>query len=336
MSMLALALLQGCGDDGTSAITPTSVHETGTVEDTGDTGTITTEPGPDVPPPDPVAMATSLEAALTLVPELSTRACFDVYADLAADSTRVCPLVVGTELGREWAMDSCTGPGGTTYSGTMVFDDDQHEYVADTLFDDWFTPYGSLVGPAWPEPGAFTGDTNGLWIDGHAAIGPPGGEIDSFLLAGRFRSLSATQDGVQLRWHGLEGTCLYDRPVGTWIDRRPTLWVHLAQLSAEGSDAYRTEVDGTIGNLPAPYASVSFQALAWTDPRLGGSCALEPTGAVELRHDDGPAYRVTFGDACDGCGRISVLGFDLGEMCADFSALARPFADTTFSSAELP
>lgn len=341
-----LAML-GCGGDD-DPTTPTDqpddhtgtppTHETsGPTGTTGDTGAVVTHP--EVDPPDAVAMAADLQAAIDLVPLLSTNGCYDTYAAIAAqDSFALCPNWIDAEpLGRTWARNNCVAPGGTTYAGSFTVTDDQRDFVSDDLFPHWFVPLGASVVPAYVPGAEFTGNSNGLWFSSHSSASIPNYDPSTFTVAADMRGVTALEGGVRVRWQSLEGTCTFQLPTGTWVDAKPTLWIHLAQLSPDGTSTYRTQVDGSIGNLAQPYTTAAFQSLVMTDPALpGGSCAIEPVGSVAMRHTEGQQYTVTFGGDCDGCGRISVMGQDFGEMCADFSPMLRELADTTFAHAAMP
>ncbi|MCA9488474.1 MAG: hypothetical protein KC621_01080 [Myxococcales bacterium] len=327
--MWTWTLLTACHPtDGSS---PTDTVPTDSVTTpTGDTGgaTTTTPTGPELPPPDMPALKAALQAGVAWVPKMSLEACIDAWNVASADSSRRCPLY--SEIGEttKW-YGGCEDAGGVSYTGNMSYITRLDEFVQVYLWDRWFVDHATEVDPTWAG-GSFTGTTEGLILSGTGWSYV--GLEDTWLAVGEFQSITAVQDDVRLRWHALEGICVAEQPVGTWVNTLQP-WLHIAQLSPEGSGTYRTWVDGTITGLtPDGYDTVSFDDLWMVDPAFGG-CADEPTGAIEVRHEDGWVYRVVFGDTCDGCGIVEATG---EEVCLDFTALRGAMAPTADYDPNLP
>ncbi len=105
-----------------------------------------------------------------------------------------------------------------------------------------------------------------------------------------------------------------------WIarDRGVELYVDLVEAEGGWDGTWTVGVSRLDG---VAWAYVYDFALS----SAAGGCTAEPAGAVEILDAAGTWYEVAFdGDvACDGCGAAAVDGAPLGEVCADFSALAR-------------
>lgn len=317
------AVLAACAPGSTSPVD--SVPTTGTTTtdavptaDTGGTGV--TEPvGP--PPPDVVAMRVAAQAAIDLVPTLSVRPCLDAWNTASADATLVCPLYVERGEKSTWVETGCSDRGGVSYLGGLAFDTAPNAFVQRLLWDPLVVPLGPEVVPGWVAPAEFGGTVEGLAMAGSGSA--MRGADGVFVLSGDFESLTLVQDGLRVVFHGLRGICHSAQTTGSWVDDLDP-WLFVARLEpVAGGGAGRTEVDGQIAGLVPPFVAVAYDELSYVvgDPE---SCALEPSGAMRLRDEDGWTYRVTFGGACDGCGSLD----DGQELCLDFSALRGALAST--------
>jgi hypothetical protein len=271
------------------------------------------------------------EAALAWLPRLSVADCDEAWRSVTLDTDATCPPYTDVLDPRYWISDFCTGPLGTELYGILTTEYAQDGWVRDVLFDEVFAPLGPQIEPGFAATG-FSGTSHGLSHDGtvglmtSARATPPN---TPFALGGQFRSVEAEQSGVSVRYHALEGVCAGGiEPPGSWVEAQLSPWIHLTQLARTGTAGYQTIVDGGLAGLPAPFGSVTFGALTYVDPALGGTCALEPSGTLEVRRDDGYSVVLVFDPAtCDGCAEVQTGGAGAtleGELCLDFSVLAEP------------
>lgn len=338
--MLLSAVLLAC--DG-STDTPTDVTDTPTETGahTGDTGgPTTTESPPD--PPDTAALTRSLQAAVDILPRLGLRPCYEAWKQASLDQEITCPPYseIGTTLSWETA---CTTTRGTSYSGILTTTFEQSAYISTYVWEDVVHAQANEVIPGWTtydpdtttEVPPFEGTVyDGVGMDGTVTVFWPG-QTDNYLFGGQGMSTTFTRDGLTVRYHKIEGLCRSKLPVGdggTWVDDEIDPWLHMDQLSPEGSTDRRTHVDGSLYGLPSPYDAVSYEDVVYRPTSLGGTCDLEPSGVFELRENDGHYWRVTFdGTACDGCGDVTGEGFPFGSICATFTSMAGPLAETDVS-----
>lgn len=116
-------------------------------------------------------------------------------------------------------------------------------------------------------------------------------------------------------------------PSPSWLEEG--IGVQLYLESERYAAGRRVVWEGGVIRLEGPVAAVALRGLTLDARACGG----EPEGRISLwQQADGLArwYDVDFGaasgpepsDACDGCGRVSVEGVDIGEVCAPLGALA--------------
>lgn len=91
--------------------------------------------------------------------------------------------------------------------------------------------------------------------------------------------------------------------------------------------------NGSIASLGGTFDAIWLESFLIGSEASGWQCAGEPSSALWMRRDDGLWVEITFdvpqGSAeapedrtlCDGCGRATVGGVDIGAICLDFSAL---------------
>ena len=81
---------------------------------------------------------------------------------------------------------------------------------------------------------------------------------------------------------------------------------------------------GTIGGLGSPATGIEISQFSMED--APGACTTEPTGIVSVRDGIGTWWDVHFSTSsdptgCDGCGVVIQSGEEVGQACADFTAL---------------
>ncbi len=316
-------LWAGCPQSTDETDIPHSDVPTASTAATGDTGPAGTGHTGlvSLPPADPVAIRATAQAAIDFVPSMSITDCLEAWEAASANRTPFCPYWTERGITDTWKGTGCVDTAGVGYVGNMTFFDDLAPFTTEVIWPAWFVEHGAEVVPGWAPGQGFAGTMEGMVISatGSATVD----DEDIYMLVGEYQSITAVQDGLRVRYHGLEGICTSAQATGTWVDVvRP--WLHLVQMSPEGASTWRTEVWGQMAGLPSPYTTVSFDAVTLVDPALGGACTDEPTGAIELRHEDGWIYRVELGGACDGCGTLA----DGTEICLDFAPMRRELATT--------
>lgn len=334
--MLLSALLMGChtttdtDTDTTETDSPTDTStETGKTT-TGETGS-TTDPPPD--PPDLTALTVSLQASVDVLPRLGMRPCYQAWRETSTDQEITCPQYTAIGMVNSWEY-GCTTSHGTVYSGILTTTFDQAPYVSTYVWDSVVLASADEVIPNWTNGNhvAPAEIVEGIGMDGTVSVFLPG-DYANFLFGGQGWSTTFTTDGLTVRYHKIEGLCRSKAPIGgvggTWVDDEMDPWIDLDQLSPEGTSKRRTHVNGSLHGLPPPYDTASYENVVYHPTSLGGTCDQEPSGVIELRENDGHYWRVTFdGTACDGCGDVTGEGFPFGSICANFSTMAGPLADT--------
>ncbi|MBL8618236.1 MAG: hypothetical protein JNM72_21665 [Deltaproteobacteria bacterium] len=157
------------------------------------------------------------------------------------------------------------------------------------------------------------------WVTGHSTITSPEGVF--FQSFGDVDLRVADHSGGFRVWDGFVfGDFVWEDPsaAGTWV-QQPTS--HEVYFLYERHSAHRTaRLDGSLTQLEGPILAATFAGLSLSSAT--GACAAEPSGSLDLRDTEGRWYTLGLGDGvCDGCARYSLDGVELGEVCADWSAL---------------
>lgn len=247
---------------------------------------------------DVAALTASVQAAFDAALGLHALPVITAFGAAATDHDEACPPIwTETETALQWYGD-CTTEGGTTYAGYAL-------YEAAAVYDETFdgtTTYlygaGSIT----------TAEGHTLLVGGTAAV-----------------STGMTDEGPSGQ-STVTGSFAWDGPdaAGTWLADGTELDLTMAWLRAEwGRYVF---FDGAM--VPSTGSPVHFSQVAVLDV----ICPNEPGGMVSVRGPDGwvdvtfdldlNAPEATPAAACDGCGRATYRGVDVGELCIDVDGLA--------------
>ncbi len=340
-----LVWLLSCGDPARHSGPAVAPATPPVVQSASDSGEPPVEdPAPDpVDPPDLVAVTAAVQAAIDAVPLLSITPCFDRYHELAeAAATRACPIVTSEGDTRTWFALSCTTAGGASFNGGLVTFADVTWVAEDRLLGDFLNVYGPAYVPGYTPSPTVAGAVTGEAMEGMASVDTSDG---AWALNAYAWGADVADRGLRARYLGVEGTCDASRPTGSlWVDSDLAPWIGLVQLwvddgTLDGGADRHTWVHGGLDGLSAAegaegYDTVTFADVTLVPPALGGSCALEPVGLLEVRDDQGDLWTVDLttpetAGACDGCaGLRGPDGAIHGEICADYAPLLRPIART--------
>jgi hypothetical protein len=118
---------------------------------------------------------------------------------------------------------------------------------------------------------------------------------------------------------------------GSWLDEgvTPSLLMYGAYYTPTGGRY--TYSDGTVGGLSDQTTAAQVSDLTYGDSLIGFPCPDEPAGTVSIRDLEGNWWQVVFDvdpvnwdvtrATCDGCGTVYHNGEEVGQACADPSAL---------------
>ncbi|MDG1480663.1 MAG: hypothetical protein P8R54_13795 [Myxococcota bacterium] len=164
------------------------------------------------------------------------------------------------------------------------------------------------------------GNDNGWWFAltlGDLYISEPDGA--SLAIGGTFAYEAHVEDGAATFSGEATGTFSDDGTDG-WLAEGGSLAFWLSGTS--GSSGRGVALVGAIGG-PLVGSGLFFEDLYFGDvagPDGQLACGSHPSGGLSLRGDDGRWYELVFTD-CSGCGRVVFEGQDLGETCADITAM---------------
>ena len=259
------------------------------------------------------AVATSIEQAAATVRSLNALPVWDAYLAAVATADAYCPAEYTGPDATYW-FDQCTDDAGTTYEGygyVIAYDDQpQGQYIASAraLF--------SVASIDTGEGERFEAGGSVVWLEGDAT-----GEL--------YHRLFQSQVNGTFTWTGPEAD-------GTWMQSAlvPDLQMTAAWVpdNGAGQTAQVIYVEGALAGMEGAHSAMSFEGVRLATQSLGSQCALEPSGVISVRTDDGSWVDVLFDGptdenpsvvpgSCDGCGVATWRGEVIGEACADFSGL---------------
>jgi len=254
------------------------------------------------------ALGIALERAAREVLDYDARDVVDPYlAHLAASADPGCPDVTVDPDGNRYWLSGCQSKDGTSWAGFLF-----HSPVIEV--ND-----GAFV---------FSGDT----LNGNARVAEPQGRALDIQGAAGFltgTSVDGATDVVVSTVRG--GFALDDAATGWLADGPQSVDIELVGLSFVAVPGALVQATGSVvTDTPDGTWAVTFDANAVATGPLS-DCEEEPGGTVVARDPagrwieidfDGPVVDVTAGDAdaCDGCGRATLDGAELGAVCADFTA----------------
>lgn len=269
--------------------------------------------------PTPDFSATEVEGAIAgavaLAFELNASPVIDSYDHAMDGQGAVCPSYYAAEDGSLYWYDYCTAETGASFNG----------YGFSYVYDDYYDP---ASGATYNGRAVYSAAT----IDAHDGY--------SFSGAGSATWLDVTSgtgaDELRYFYSLVAGSFAWDGPeaAGTWLETgevQPD--VEMTSYLLPYYDVRVTLVDGGVSGLGGEIDTVVFDYVAMWDALLTTSgCDIEPSGTISVRTPEGDWYDVLFDGPvdentyvdpadCDGCGQAWFRGEEVGEVCADFSAL---------------
>ncbi len=230
---------------------------------------------------------------------------------LMVDQGDGCPTWAIDESGNPYWSSACTTPAGTRYDGYGLF----------LLYDN--TEQDGVI---W---------TGTLLYAAMEVSSPEGTQLRANGGAGQLHGIST--DGSEVYYALLDGEFAYNGPeaAGTFLeeaDVQPALAVW-ATRSPGSPDGGAVNLSGRLAREGGAVRAVAFNDTLWIGEGWGGSCPDEPAGSLSVLTSEGVWLEVAFdgptwdsgptpAGACDGCGRASYRGADVGALCVDFSAVS--------------
>ena len=244
----------------------------------------------------------AVQDALVATVQLHADPVFAAYHAVMAEADEQCPSYYSYDGNSFW-YDYCTSDSGAVFDGYGFY----------YLYEDYDD--GDRV---W----------NGEALNGLARVTDSQGRV--FDAAGEAGTMLSAQDGWTIFYSYVYGGFTWDGDEAddTWMDTgaRPDLVAYAAYADEGGGWYYY--VDGDAGGVADGVAAVAFNELLLGNAAGGVKCTKEPIGDVSVRDEEGNWYLVDFdatqgsaGQACDGCGTVTVEGQSLGEACVDLSDL---------------
>ena len=266
----------------------------------------------DKPAFDADAVADALNDALLSLRDLNGGPLADAYDAAMAGADDDCPTVYSGADGDYW-YDTCTSDDGSSFDG----------YAALTELDNYAYSEG---GTAW----------TGFSLYGLASIKTPDGR--AFVANGSAARLVADHGAWAEYYTVVDGTFSWDgdEADGTWLSEGPLPAFTMYAYDVPSSAARVITLTGSVSGFEGLASTVVFQDLALATETSGFPCALEPSGTLSYRDQDGRwvdllwdlPYDTATGELgdmdpadCDGCASTWVDGEYLGQTCLDWPAL---------------
>lgn len=270
--------------------------------------TFETTPRPD--DVDLVAVGEALDLAALEVLTYDARTVVDAYLDqLAVSDDASCPEVAVDPSGNRYWFDGCIANDGSLYSGFLF-------YYPQTDASD-----GTFV---------FSGDT----VSGNARVLDSAGRAIDIQGTASFLSGTAVDGTSNIVVSTLQGGFGLDAAPPGWLAAGPqSADLTILGLTFTGFPGAAVEVAGAVVvSRGAGDAADGTYAVEFTGNRMVSGplspCDSEPGGTVAVRDAAGRWIDIAFDGptddggadpaACDGCGRASRDGVELGLVCADF------------------
>jgi hypothetical protein len=256
------------------------------------------------------AMDAALETALLIDPVDF----HEVYEGLRQQGDSSCPYYYTdylTAYGQYYWRDACTAGSGVEFSGYGIsyLTTDFSESGNDYEYRAYFSGAASLVDGAGRAL-----DASGYSSAYHYTVPSNGAEVFYNRLWGEFN------------WEGDQD--------GTWLSRGigMDLYVYGARYPSYSPVGYYTYLDGSLSSIEGPANAARFNTVLIYSESLGSTCAIEPSGTIALRGEDGDWYDIEFQGPsywgaesfpadCDGCGQVFFRGEEIGEVCPDFGRI---------------
>lgn len=312
--MILLFWLVGCGSDTGIGAAPAGVDldTTATVVPVNPSPYVVEDDETDGAEALPLeAVSTGVTSALTAALSLDPRVLFRAHADVMRAGDAACPAVLDdyyTTYGYYYWYATCASDAGTSFDG--------YGYYYDTTERDYGSYYAHEADYWYGLADIRTGDGQRFEMTGSASYYDydyPG--------AYTYYSWSMLGDFV---WTGPDYA-------NTWLGQDLS-----TQLSGWAyrylSGATAMSLDGSIGGLEGAFDAANLRQVVMISTSAGSNCESEPGGTISVRTSDGEWYDIsfdgpkywgatTFPPDCDGCGRVSHRGVEIGEVCPDLSSL---------------
>ena len=258
------------------------------------------------------ALAAELEMQLGTLRSYSAGQLIDSYEDAIEQSDGYCPNAYEVDGNAFWYAD-CSASSGTSFRGYMFY----NQYESMDLFGD---------GGVWNAT-AVAGSADVLHSDGvrihwggngYHAQGVTADEADAYYshVNGSFLDDSADPDSV-----------LSEGFSSTFGQYAVTKTVALQDGSHATWRGYYA--NGTLETLGEHVSAIQFTDVGIFDALTGYPCPEEPIGTIGIRSAGGqwmdlvfdvdPNWQLT--GECDGCGRLTHKGEELGQACLDGSVM---------------
>lgn len=266
----------------------------------------------DLPAPsfDAASATAGIETALEASARVTADPLVAAYEAVIADADSSCPTYYRGDDGTYW-YDDCTSSTGAHFNG----------YGTEILYEDYsdggYVYNGSAV---YGVAEITTADGEILSLNGGAATATGEGSEGS--------TLHQEQISGHFAWTGAEAD-------GTWLEEG--LDPQLTRTTLALGVFWGVGLEGSLSGLSGDIDAAVFDGVFLASTEAGSPCEIEPAGTISLRGADGEWVDILFDvpwdpdaqawgamdpDTCDGCGAAWSRGVSLGQVCADFSALA--------------